>query len=87
MGSNLSASSSFSLTYLEQTRVKDDFLQRIQVLFKKPKKKTFTSEESRERRYSVLALYPGGIPRSEPRSCEAPRQPTIYNMSVIIEKA
>ena len=23
-------------------------------------------------------VYPGGIPRSEPPSCEAPRQPTIY---------
>ena len=27
---------------------------------------------------SLLALYPGGIPRREPPSCEAPRQPTIY---------
>ena len=28
--------------------------------------------------YSLLALYPGGIPRREPPSCEAPREPTIY---------
>ena len=27
---------------------------------------------------SLLALYPGGIPRREPPSCEAPREPTIY---------
>ena len=26
----------------------------------------------------MLALYPWGIPRSEPPSCEAPRQPTIH---------
>ena len=25
-----------------------------------------------------LALYPSGIPRSDPPSCEAPREPTIY---------
>ena len=30
---------------------------------------------------SLLALYPGGIPRREPPSCEAPREPTIYHMS------
>ena len=28
---------------------------------------------------SLIALYPGGIPRSEPPSCEAPQQPTIYD--------
>ena len=27
---------------------------------------------------SLLALYPSGIPKREPPSCEAPRQPTIY---------
>ena len=27
---------------------------------------------------SVLILYPGGIPKREPPSCEAPREPTIY---------
>ena len=27
---------------------------------------------------SLLALYPGGIPRREPLSCEAPGQRTIY---------
>ena len=26
----------------------------------------------------INSLYPVGIPRSEPPSCEAPRQPTIY---------
>ena len=25
-----------------------------------------------------LALYPGGLPKREPPSCEAPREPTIY---------
>ena len=28
--------------------------------------------------YSLLALYPSGIPRRDPPSCEAPREPTIY---------
>ena len=28
--------------------------------------------------FNELLLYPGGIPRREPPSCEAPRQPTIY---------
>ena len=28
--------------------------------------------------YSLLALYPGGIPTREPPNCDAPRQPTIY---------
>ena len=27
---------------------------------------------------SLLALYPSGIPRRDPPSCEAPREPTIY---------
>ena len=33
--------------------------------------------------YSLLALYPSGIPRKEPPSCEAPRQPTglSYHLS------
>ena len=29
-------------------------------------------------KYSLEALYPGGIPSREPLSCEAPREPTIY---------
>ena len=28
--------------------------------------------------FSLITLYPGGIPRSEPPSGEAPRQPTIH---------
>ena len=29
--------------------------------------------------YSLLALYPSGITRREPPSCEAPQEPTIYS--------
>ena len=32
----------------------------------------------------ILALYPGGIPRSEPPSCEAPRQPTIHEYKYFV---
>ena len=31
----------------------------------------------------LLALYPGGIPTSEPPSCDAPRQPTIYIFQLV----
>ena len=36
--------------------------------------------------YSLLALYPGGIPRREPPSCEAPRQLTIYEILTAVLK-
>ena len=28
--------------------------------------------------YSLIAIYPSGIPRRDPPSCEAPREPTMY---------
>ena len=31
----------------------------------------------------ILALYPGGIPRRGPPSCEAPREPTIYSVTLL----
>ena len=32
----------------------------------------------RRRFNSLLALYPGGVPKRYPPSCEAPREPTMY---------
>ena len=36
--------------------------------------------------YSLLGLYPGGIPTTELPSCEAPRQPTIYALIMCVYK-
>ena len=35
-------------------------------------------------RFQIIALYPWEVLRSDPPSCEAPRQPTIYSIQKLL---